>query len=205
MGEKVPPKFVESIKDLIFWRYANIISQSAGFGQNKSIFMTSRFHKLKKGDIKWPSSIQEWIKENERRDVCNYCDKKEENLIVGHILPLSRGGPDHPDNTVRICKECNLKKSNKRLYEFSIVDKKAKVPRIVEGKYLKLIYDLHDQVETLDIEEVGILCPYCDLKNKCEEFGTEEQLNVYCLEGIFKENFNSERLKNQIILGPLEQ
>ena len=199
------PKAVKSIKDLIFWQYAKIISQSAGFGQIKFIFMMSRFKKLKNGVIKWPSSIEEWITENERRDECNYCGKEEENLTVGHILPLSRGGPDHPDNTVWICKECNLKKSNKRLYEYSILDKKGNTPRIVEGKYLKLIYDLHAQAETLDVDEISILCPHCDLKNKCEEFGTEEQLNLYCLEGIFKHNFNSERLKNQILVEPLEQ
>jgi len=199
------PKAVKSIRDLIFWQYAKMISQSAGFGQTKSIFMISRFHKLKKGHIEWSSTIQEWIKENERDDVCNYCGKKEDNLTIGHILPLSRGGSDHPDNTVWICKECNLKKSNKRLYEYSILDKKINIPRIVEGKYLKLIYDLHAQAETLDVDEISILCPHCDLKNKCEELGTEEQLNLYCLEGIFKHNFNSERLKNQILVEPLEQ
>ncbi len=201
----MPPKAVKSIKDLIFWQYAKIISQSAGFGQIKFVFMMSRFQKLKNGDIKWSSSIQEWIKENERRDVCYYCNKEDENLTVEHILPLSRGGLDHPDNTVWICQDCNLKKSNKRLYEYSILDNKINIPRIVEGKYLKLLYDLHAQAKTLDVEEISILCPHCDLKNKCKESRTEEQLNVYCLEGIFKHNFNSDRLKNLIMVGLLDQ
>ena len=48
----MPPKAVKSIKDLIFWQYAKIISQSAGFGKNNYRFMMSRFYKLKKGEIK---------------------------------------------------------------------------------------------------------------------------------------------------------
>lgn len=189
----MPPKAVKTINDLIFWQYAKIISQSAGFGKGNYGFIMSRFKKLKNGDIRWSSSIREWIKENEQRDVCNYCGKKDENLTIEHILPLSRGGPDHSDNTVWICKECNLKKSKKRLYEFFTLDRRDDIPRIAEGKYLKLLYDLHTNTGTLDIDEVINLCPHCDLKIKCEEYGTEEQLSVYCLEGIFRSNFNVDK------------
>ena len=78
------------------------------------------------------SSIREWIRENEQRDVCNYCGKREENLTIEHILPLSRGGPDHPDNTVWICKECNLIKSMKRLYEYFTLDMRDEIRPIAE-------------------------------------------------------------------------
>ena len=190
----MPPKAVKSIKDLIFWQYSKIISQSAGFGKNNYGFIMNRFRKLKNGEINWSSSIREWIKENEQRDICNYCGKKEENLTIEHILPLSRGGPDHPDNTVWICKECNLKKSSKRLYEFFTLDRKDEIPRIAEGKYLKLVYDLHTQTNTLDLKEIRNLCPYCDLNKKCEEYGIMEQLSVYCLEGIYKDKFSTEEI-----------
>ncbi|MHA1439612.1 MAG: hypothetical protein ACTSPD_18735 [Promethearchaeota archaeon] len=42
----------------------------------------SRFTKLKSGEINWSSSIREWIKENEQRDVCSYCGKKLKNLTT---------------------------------------------------------------------------------------------------------------------------
>ena len=182
----MPPKAVKTIKDLIFWQYAKLISESAGFGKSNYGFIMSRFNKLRKGEINWSTSIREWIKENESRDICGYCGKKAENLTVEHILPLSRGGPDHPDNTIWACKECNLKKSKKRLYEFFTLEKKDEVPRIAEGKYLKLIYDLHESNKTLDIVEISTLCPECDLKKSCIEQGIDGKLNAYCLEGIFR-------------------
>ena len=165
----MPPKAVKSIKDLIFWQYAKLISQSAGFGKGNYGFIMSRFKKLKDGDIIWSSSIREWIRENEQRDVCNYCGKREGNLTIGIFLALSRGGPDHPDNTVWICKECNLKKSMKRLYEYFKLDMRDDIPRIAEGKYLKLLYDLHSNTGSLDIDDITSLCPYCDLEAECEE------------------------------------
>ena len=182
----MPPKAVKSIKDLIFWQYAKIISQSAGFGKNNYKFIMSRFYKLKKGEIKWSTSIREWIKENESRNTCGYCGKKCESLTIEHILPLSKGGPDHPDNTIWVCKECNLKKSKKRLYEFFTLDYRDSIPRIAEGKFLKLLYDLHEKNGTLDLVDVSSLCPECEMKNECNKYGINTELNVYCLEGCFK-------------------
>ena len=201
----MPPKAIKSIRDLIFWQYAKIISQSAGFGKGNYGFIMNRFKKLKSGDITWSSSIREWIRENEQRDVCNYCGKREENLTIEHILPLSRGGPDHPDNTVWICKECNLKKSMKRLYEYFTLDMRDEIPRIAEGKYLKLLYDLHSNTGSLDIDDITNLCPHCDLESECEEYGTVEQLSVYCLEGIFKDRFSIDEIQKTFQRGTLDK
>jgi len=201
----MPPKAVKSIKDLIFWQYTKLISQSAGFGKSNYGFIMSRFKKLKNGDITWSSSIREWIRENEQRDVCNYCGKREENLTIEHILPLSRGGPDHPDNTVWICKECNLKKSMKRLYEYFTLNMRDEIPRIAEGKYLKLLYDFNSNTGSLEIDEILNLCPHCDMKRKCEEYGTVEQLSVYCLEGIFNREFSEKELKKSFKKGVLDK
>lgn len=63
------------------------------------------------------------------------------------------------------------------------------MPRIAEGKYLKLLYELHNDLKTLDInkDELKIkLCPKCDMGKLCKEEGKEGKLTVYCLEGIFK-------------------
>jgi len=76
----MPPKAVISIKELIFWQYSKLISQSAGFGKINYGFIMSRFKKLKDGEITWSPSIREWIRKNEQRDVFNYCGKEGENL-----------------------------------------------------------------------------------------------------------------------------
>ncbi|MHA1682881.1 MAG: HNH endonuclease [Promethearchaeota archaeon] len=170
---------------MIYWQYAKLIADSAGFGKTNYRFIMSRFTKLKKGEIKWSTSIREWLREHDQGDVCGYCGKEAENLTTEHILPRSRGGIDHPDNAIRVCKACNLKKSSKRLYEYFTLGGRDDVPRIAEGKYLKMLYKLHEDAGTLDVDTVTELCEECDMDKLCEDAGTAGKLSVYCLEGIF--------------------
>lgn len=41
---------------------------------------------------------------------CAYCGKVRDSYHVDHIVPLSRGGADTPENLANACVECNLKK-----------------------------------------------------------------------------------------------
>jgi hypothetical protein len=68
-------------------------------------------------------------------------------------------------------------------FEWFELDRRNEVPRIAEGKYLKLLYSLHEEIGTLSISDVSEICPKCDMQPKCPE---KEKLTVYCLEGIFK-------------------
>ena len=177
----MPPRAVRTIEGLMFWQYAKIISQSAGYGKKQFGFVMDRFKKLSSGEINWSNSIREYVKEREKEDVCIYCGKKRD-LTLEHILPRSRGGPDIADNAVFVCKSCNSSKGGKRLYEWFGLENRNKIPRIAEGKYLKLLYSLHRRNGTLKLSNVSQLCPKCDLQDKCPE---KEKLTVYCLEGIF--------------------
>lgn len=174
----MPPTAVKTIRDLIFWQYAKIISKSAGFGKENYGFIMDKFKKLRDSRLEWSGAIREYIKEREKPDVCIYCGKKAK-LTHEHILPTSRGGPDTADNAVMVCASCNSSKGSKRLYEWNGLDGRNDVPRIAEGKYLKLLYSLHEKRGTLDR---NLLCKECDLGSKCEE---KEKLKVYCLEGCF--------------------
>ncbi len=177
----MPPPAVRTIRDLIYWQYAKIISESAGAGKRQYAFVMNRFRKLALGEISWSSSIREYIKERERPENCIYCGGRRD-LTLEHILPRCRGGPDSPDNAVWVCRTCNSSKGDRRLYEWYGLDRRNEVPRIAEGKYLKLLYALHEQMGTLDVEDVSRLCPRCDLAAKCPRKG---RLTVYCLEGPF--------------------
>jgi 5-methylcytosine-specific restriction endonuclease McrA len=42
------------------------------------------------------------------RQTCRYCGVPATH--VDHVLPISRGGPTHPDNLVAACQRCNLQK-----------------------------------------------------------------------------------------------
>jgi hypothetical protein len=48
----MPPGAVKTIRDLIFWQYAKIISESSGFGKTSYPFVMSRFKKLKSDEGK---------------------------------------------------------------------------------------------------------------------------------------------------------
>lgn len=52
---------------------------------------------------------------------CAYCLRPESEtgtLAMEHMLPLSRGGTNHPDNIVPGCKPCNSSKSDRTPMEF---------------------------------------------------------------------------------------
>jgi 5-methylcytosine-specific restriction endonuclease McrA len=49
---------------------------------------------------------------------CYYCQCKLEKYHVDHVIPLSRGGSDHPDNKVLACPSCNQRKGAKLPHEF---------------------------------------------------------------------------------------
>jgi len=182
----MPPSAVKTIRDLILWQYAKIISESAGAGKKNYAFVMDRFKKLQSGEVVWSTSIREYLKEKEKPDTCIYCGKAGK-LTLEHILPRSRNGPDSPDNAIMVCPSCNSSKGNKRLYEWMGLENRYEVSRIAEGKYLKLLYALHEKRGTLDLPASNLaarLCPDCDLGPKCPE---KAKLTVYCLEGCFLE------------------
>ena len=183
----MPPPVVKTVRDEIYWQYAKLISKSAGFGINQRAFQMERFIALRDGKIHWSSTIREWVKEHEKPNECIYCGVKGD-LTVEHILPQCCGGPDITDNAIRVCKKCNSSKGGKRLYEWIGIKNKDKIPRIAEGKYLKLLYELHEKSGTLitSKEDLTIkLCPKCDLSDLCKDEGHEGKMTVYCLEGRF--------------------
>jgi hypothetical protein len=142
-----------------------------------------RYKKLQTGELEWSSSIRDWIHEKENKDTCIYCGSGGP-LTVEHMIPLSRGGLDHPDNAVWVCSRCNASKGDKWLNEYFSLEDRNRLPKIAEGKYLKLLYDELEQRGLLEMsrENLGELCEICDLGAQCP---VSEDLTVYCLEGIF--------------------
>jgi len=189
-GISVPPSVVKNIRDLIFWQYAKIIAESAGFGKKNYAFVMTKFKQLKEGDIFW-NEIREYVKEREQKDECIFCGAKT-NLTIDHMMPRCFDGPDDEKNVIWVCKECNSLKGGKRLYEFWTVKKglkgaKYEVPRIAEGKYLKLVYEVLNKNSFLDADTAKIrvqICPQCDLKKHCLREKSEGELSPLCLDGI---------------------
>ena len=69
--------------------------------------------KVKRRVIKYLGKVKELgklpiIEKNE----CAYCRTKD-NLVIDHIIPLSKGGTNELSNLQVLCKLCNQKKGNK--------------------------------------------------------------------------------------------
>jgi len=183
----MPPKAIKSVRDIIYYQYAKIISSSSGFGKENYGIIMSNWKRLKSGEMHWSTTVREWLHEHENHNLCIYCGA-EGKLTTEHILPRSKGGEDIPDNVVRVCKSCNSSKGDKRLYEWKGLDHKDQHHRIAEGKYLKYLYARHEKQGTLDIETITELCKNCDMEELCKKENSVEKLSVYCVEGCFKNN-----------------
>ena len=179
----MPPSAVKTVRDVIYYQYAKIISDSSGFWKKNYAMIMSKWNQLRSGEIVWSSSVREWVKEREQENHCIYCGE-ERDLTIEHILPRSCGGEDIPDNVVMVCKSCNSSKGGKRLYEWRGLDAKDKHHRIAEGKYLKYLYSLHERKGTLDSLATEV-CPNCNMRSQCEKENSLEKLSVYCIEGCF--------------------
>jgi len=177
----MPPSAVKTIRELLYWQYSKLIARSAGYEKNYG-FVMDRFNKLRSGEISWSGSIREYIKEREVSGQCIYCGSKS-GLSVDHLIPHSRGGEESGDNAVVACKSCNSSRGDKGIYEWFELAGRDEVPRIVEGKYLKELYSLHESKGTLDVDRKHLeqLCGDCKPGYLCKK----TDLTVYCLESIF--------------------
>lgn len=188
----MPPPAIKSLRDLIYWQYAKIIADSAGVGKKNWGFVMDRFKKLQQGEIFW-NEIREYVKEREKRDECIFCGGRA-SLTIDHLFPHSLGGPEDEKNVIWICKSCNSSKGARRLYELLAINKgleaaKYDAPRIAEGKYLKLLYEVFKEKGVLDSTLSDIkadVCPRCDMKALCVKEKSVEKLSPLCLDGMAK-------------------
>ncbi|MFQ6128731.1 MAG: HNH endonuclease [Thermoplasmata archaeon] len=186
----MPPPAIKTVCDLIYWQYAKIISDSAGMGKKNWRFVMNRFKKLQQGEIFW-NDIREYVKEHESRDECIFCGSKG-SLTLEHLFPRSLGGLQDEKNVVWVCKSCNSSKGARRPYEWytlmhGLRGAKYNVPRIAEGKYLKLVYEILRAKGLLDysIDDVRAdVCPDCNLGEVCVHENSVGKLSPLCLDGM---------------------
>lgn len=159
MALKPPKRIVSTVKDLIYWLYAELIANSAGFGDNYG-FVISRFKKLKSGEMIWSSSMHDHMKEWDQGKICVYCGN-DKNLSLDHIIPSCRAGCDPRviqilesiDNCVWACRTCNSSKGGRDVFEWYGQDKRDDIPKIVLSKFLKISYKLHETQGTLELTD----------------------------------------------------
>jgi len=182
----MPPKYVKTIREEILYEYAKLMSRTVFRGKLNYGFITDRFKALRNRQITMSGTNREWQREQELPQECVFCGSREE-LQIDHLIPRKRGGSDSADNIVWSCRSCNSSRGDRGIFEWLGLKKKDNLHRLVAGKYLKELYDLHDKAGTLDIasQEIGDLCKRCKNGAVCMQWGKEEELTCFCLESIF--------------------
>ncbi len=148
----MPPPAVKTIKDLIYYQYSKLIASSAKVSGYK--FVMSRMKLLSSGEIKMSEILRELKMQMAGNKHCEYC-LSTESLSWDHLIPRIKGGPDNAENGVWACRSCNSSKGSKGIYEWYGLHNKDKVPRIVAGKYLKLLYEIHEAKGNLDATDLN--------------------------------------------------
>jgi len=182
----MPPPYVRTIREEIFYEYAKLISRSVFGGQINYRFVSDRFKALRDGYATMSGTIREWQREQELPKECVFCGIRD-NLQIDHLVPRSRGGPDSADNTVWSCSSCNMSRGGQGVFQWLGLKRKDQLHRLVAGKYLKQLFELHEAAGTIDAhkKEIGQLCLNCRNDNTCKKWNKVEQLTCFCLESIF--------------------
>lgn len=143
----MPPSAVKTYEDLICYEYAKLIAAAADMERNYG-FIMDRMKKLKRGEMEMSDVVREDRYTVERgKEECIYCGA-EESLTWDHIVPLDEGGPDVISNQVPACQSCNSSKGARDVIAW-YRERSEEIPRIVWGKYLKLMHDSYEQESML--------------------------------------------------------
>lgn len=182
----MPPGYVKTIEEEIFYEYAKLISRVVYKGQLQFGFITNRFKDFKSGKANMSGTVREWEKEQVLPKACVFCGSTE-SLQTDHLIPSSRGGSDGADNMVLSCGSCNASRNNRGVYEWLGLKKKDGLHRLVAGKYLKELHQLHGQKGTLTVDGKALaeLCGKCRNHETCEHWKTVGELTCLCLESVF--------------------
>jgi len=182
----MPPAYVTTIREEILYEYAKLISRSVFDGQINYRFVSDRFKALCDGQATMSGTNREWQREQELPKECVFCGMRE-NLQTDHLIPRSRGGLDSADNTVWSCPSCNASRGDMGVFQWLGLKRKDNLHRLVAGKYLKQLFELHRDRGTLELHknDIARLCVRCRNRSTCRQWAKEQELTCFCLESVF--------------------
>jgi hypothetical protein len=180
----MPPAYVRTIREEIFYEYAKLLSRSVNEPLEPEL-LTERFKKLRDGQINISDTIREWEKEQDLPHQCAFCGATDD-LTTDHLIPKGRGGDDSADNLVLSCKQCKSARGNRGVFEWLGLQKKDNLHRLVAGKYLKQLMQIHEAAGTLWTakSDIGHFCGDCPLPDVCQVWDSSGELTCFCLESV---------------------
>ncbi len=149
------PSAIVTIREVILWEYARLISEEALGDRNNWRLTLHHFEQLNSNKKRWAHILEKEVMIDPNR--CAYCGTGED-LSVTHIVPKQMCPIAQMHNIVRACKKCNSLKGGKDLVEWWVFEGRDKIPRGVLAKYLKILYLCHECNGTADgcaLDECG--------------------------------------------------
>jgi len=64
----MPPPSIKTVREIIYYQFAKIISESSGFGKANYGMIMAKWKQLVSGEIQWSTSVCEWLKEKEKNE-----------------------------------------------------------------------------------------------------------------------------------------
>jgi hypothetical protein len=154
-------KQLNTVKELIFWSYANLAMAHEAVDKGKDkydrtsfIIRNRMFTGLMNETINIGSMIDDEKVKIIHSDICAYCGKSSD-ISIDHLIPKSKGGTNCADNLIRVCKHCNSSKGAKDMLQWHYEN--DDFPSIlILRRYLKLIYAYCVENNILDINITDI-------------------------------------------------
>ena len=91
---------------------------------------------------------------------CQYCGQKAPDVVleIDHITPVAGGGDNDILNLVTACRGCNAGKSDRKLSESAVVDKRRSQLESLEERrqQLEMLYDWHRSLIDLNDQAVDL-------------------------------------------------
>jgi hypothetical protein len=146
------PRSFATPRHLLYWEYSKLVAGSAIGNRKAFAFVNASYSNLVAANSPLPDILKENKIMLEQGNICAYCGAGTK-LHWEHLIPISAGGPNHIDNLVRACEQCNLKKGSRDPYQWYSPDRLDNIPRLVLGKMLKTLFDAYASRNLLDSKE----------------------------------------------------
>lgn len=150
-----------TVKELIFWSYANLAMAHTAverdqdkYGTFNYVIRAKLFKGLKDGTMNIRTIFDDEKIKLQTGQICNYCGS-DEKLALDHVFAQKMGGKDDAENLIFACRSCNSSKGKKDLMEW-MNDRGDFLPLMIIRRYLKLVFQYCFQNDLLDklVEEV---------------------------------------------------
>ena len=147
---------IETVKELIYWSYANLAMAHSAvdkghekYGTFNFIIRAKLFKGLKDGTMNMRTIFDDEKIKLQTGQICNYCGSSDK-LTLDHIFPKKYGGLDNAENLIYACLACNSSKGVKDLMEW-MAFRGQFLPLMIVRRYLKLTFNYCNTHNLLDL------------------------------------------------------